>query len=206
MPTRPAPTPLALLVLPLLACNPEQLSSDEEAEYAYRGLDTLVSRALRLGLDGFNTASSANIDPQSEGGDVSGTLTVTGQVDQGASDNKGLRLALALVDYADLEDVDGDDDDDDEVAITYNTDAAAPPALDLQLRDMPDGTLSGTLTGLFLLDGDLEGEVTLNLSLEGTTEEDPGQTGYATRVEGTTTVTGTATNEGGGVYEVATTL
>lgn len=190
----------------LTACNPDKLSSDEEAEYAYRGLDTAVSRALKLGLKGFNEASSANIADQSEDGDVSGTLTVSGQVDQGNSDNKGLRLDLTLEDYADFEDVDGDDDDDDEIEIVYNTDASALPALDLSLRDMPTGTLTGTLVGTFLLDGDIEGDVTLDLSLEGPTEEDPDQPGYTRRVEGQTTVTGTATNEDDGIYEVNTTL
>ena len=54
-----------------------------------------------LGFAGFNAASSANIPPQMTTGDVAGTLTVTGQVDQGASSNKNMRLVEALVGYQD---------------------------------------------------------------------------------------------------------
>lgn len=189
------------LILPLLlaACGSGKISSDQEAEYATIGLNQAISRALKLGLDGFNAATSANIDAQTEAGDVSGTMTVTGQADQGSSDNKGLRLDVALDAYADLEDV--NEDDDDELLITYDTDDAALPSIDLQLKGMPDGTLSGTLVGAFFMSGDLEGEADLNLSLEGTTEEDPGQAGYAQRVEGATAVTGTATS-GDGRYDV----
>lgn len=188
-----------LFVFLLIGCGGGKISSDQEAEYAYLGLDGAVSRSLKLGLQGFNAASSANLDAQSESGDVSGTLTVTGQADQGSSDNKGLRLDLLMVDYADIEDL--NDDDDDELLITYDTDPEAMPAIDLQLKDMPDGTLSGTLVGTFFMSGDLEGPADLNLSLEGTTEEDPAQPGYTRRVEGATAVTGTASS-GDGVYEV----
>jgi len=51
---------------------------------------------MQLGFDGFNSASSANIATQTAAGAKSGTLTVTGQVDQGASANKGMRLQVAL--------------------------------------------------------------------------------------------------------------
>ncbi|MCK6505250.1 hypothetical protein L6R53_17930 [Myxococcota bacterium] len=68
---------------------------------AYLGPDGALIQGMELGFDGFHAASSANIDPQSADGDVSGTLTVTGQVDQGSSDNKGLRLELSLEEYID---------------------------------------------------------------------------------------------------------
>lgn len=173
----------------LLACK--QVDSPEEAALAYTGLDGAVSRALALGLQGFNAASSANIDAQEDAGDTSGTMTVTGQVDQGASDNKGLRLDVALADYSDTL---GDDDEPD---VVYDTDT--PAALDLQLRDIPDGTLTGTLNGDFAMDGVLQGVVSLALTLDGAIEDDGA--GGTQRVEGSTHVTGTATSDYGG-YEV----
>jgi hypothetical protein len=187
-----------MIVTLLLAGCAGKVSSDREAELAYLGLDTAVSRALTLGLQGFSQASSANIDAQTDDGDVSGTMTVTGQVDQGSSDNKGLRLDVALEEYADVTDL--DDDEDVEVVITYDTDPDDLPYADLQLRDMPDGTLSGTFAGVFLMSGDLEGPVELSLTIEGPTESD-GADGVQ-RVEGETEIVGTATNEAGGTYEI----
>lgn len=184
----------------LLACG-DEVSSDEEAEYAYVGLDQMVSKALDLGLLGYAQATSANIDPQESSGAVSGTLTVSGQVDQGNSDNKGLRLNLALDEYADLEDLDEDDDEkDDDIEVVYFTDSADLPLLDLKLRDVPDGTLEGTLTGVFAMEGDLEGPVNLSLSLAGPIEDDGA--GQPQRVAGQTQITGTVTNEDGGTFSV----
>ncbi len=193
----------ALLLLPslLIACGGRGVSSEREAELAYLGLDGALVKAMELGFDGYNAASSANIDPQSTDGDVSGTLTVTGQVDQGASDNKGLRLELSLVEYSDVVDLDQDDSDDDDLIVTYWTDAGEGlPAFNLQLKDIPDGTLSGTLVGSFDMRGDIEGPVSLNLTLDGLLEDD-GQ-GGTQRVQGSTTVTGTATGPSNGVYEI----
>lgn len=194
---------MTIRALPLLAllvgCGGE-VNSEDEAELAYIGLDGALSKSLALGFDGYNTASSANIDPQSTTGDVSGTLTVSGQVDQGSSDNKGMRLELLLEEYSDLVDLDLDGEDYD-LEVTYWTDGdAALPAIELQLKDIPDGTLSGAVTGAFEMQGDLEGEVTLNLAVEGLIADD-GQ-GGAQRVVGSTAVTGTATGPAGGVYEV----
>lgn len=190
---------LLLSAAPLfVACD--DLSSDEEAELAYLGLDIAVEKSLLLGFDGFNAASSANIDPQTDTGDISGTVTVTGQVDQGASDNKGMRLQIALTDYSDVVQF-ADEDDKKEVEIVYTTDAAALPALDLTLRNIPDGTLEGTLIGSFFMEGDLEDEVVLNLTFAGQIEADPADPAKVRRVAGTTTITGTAT-AGDGVFEV----
>jgi hypothetical protein len=183
--------------LSLAACGGGEVSSDEEAELAYVGLDQAVSRAMDLGLLAFSLASSANLDPQTGEGDVSGTMTVGGQADQGNSDNKGLRLEVTLVDYADLTDLDPDDDDDDPLEVTYDTET--PAAVDLQLKGIPDGTVSGTFVGTFLLVGDLEGDVTLNLALDGELEPD----GEGTkRAPASTSITGTATTDDGGEYEV----
>lgn len=195
---------LALASIVLAGCGAGDVSSDREAELAYLGLDGAVDRALRLGLDGFNEASSANIDAQSEPGDLAGTMTITGQADQGSSANKGLRLEMLLEGYTDLADI--DDDENAEVLITYDTDPAALPAIDLQLKDMPDGTLDGTLIGDFLMTTDLEGVATFDLTIAGTTEEDPANAGYVRRVDGATTVTGTVTNDAGGRYAVDVTL
>jgi hypothetical protein len=186
---------LGMAALP--ACD-DGVSSDEEAEVAYLGLDVAVERALLLGFDGFNSASSANIDPQSTNGDVGGTLTVTGQVDQGASDNKGMRLFMALTDYSDEIPNVGDNED---INVIYDTDPAALPALNLTLRNIPDGTLEGTLVGTFFMEGDLEGEVAISLTFAGEIEPDPLDATKVRRVEGSTTIVGTAT-AGDDVFEV----
>ncbi|HZI09117.1 MAG TPA: hypothetical protein VE153_01935, partial [Myxococcus sp.] len=60
---------------------------------------------------------SANIPAQSTAGTAAGTLTVTGQVDQGSSANKGMRLRVGMVGYSDGEEAVGDDEDP--VNITY---------------------------------------------------------------------------------------
>ena len=85
----------------LVACNGGNVSTEADAELAYLGLDSIIEKAMNLGFAGFNAASSANIDEQAGVGDVSGDILVNGQVDQGNSDNKGMRLTVALVEYAD---------------------------------------------------------------------------------------------------------
>jgi hypothetical protein len=191
---------LASLLL-LTACKGGAVNSDREAEAAALGLEGAIERALALGFDGFAAASSANIPEQTGSGDLSGTMVVSGQVDQGNSDNKGMRLDVALDDYADVETI--ETDEIDAIAVAYATAEASPATFDLSLRDIPDGTLTGSITGTFLLSGDLEGELSLTLSLDGVIVPDGAGT---VREEGTTTVTGTATNSGGGTYEVDTTL
>ena len=174
------------------------VASDEAAERAYLGLDGLVGKALTLGFDGFNMASSANIPPQSTTGDVSGTLDVSGQVDMGASDNKGLRLLLDVADYQDAV-------PDSDLVVTYDTEPGVPANLDLMLRGVPDATMTGTLVGRFLMVGDVEGRVDLDLAIAGTTEADPAGVDNVRRVTGTTRVTGTATSDYG-TYTVDVTL
>ena len=46
------------------------VSSDEQARRAYVGLDVAIDKAINLGFDGFNAASSANIPAQ-----ITGTCT-----------------------------------------------------------------------------------------------------------------------------------
>lgn len=187
------------LVVVIAGCG-GGVNSDREAELAYIGLDGSIERALDLGMLGFSQADSANIPGQQDVGDVSGTIEVTGQADQGSSDNKGLRLDVALAQYADVEDLDRDHDDDDDLFATYSTAEGAPLYADLKLRDIPEGTYEGTYSGDVLLDGDLAGVLTLSLTLTGGLTSDGGA--GVTRVAAGSTVRGTVTNEGGGVYEV----
>lgn len=170
--------------LMVAACGDGSVASDENARAAYLGLDAHVDKAITLGFAGFNAASSANIAPQMTTGTVTGTLTVTGQVDQGASANKGMRLIEALVTYSD----DG--------KLTYSTDAAAAPALDMQLKSIPTGTLSGTLVGAYIMTGaEISGSVTLSLAFAGTLQAASGMN--VERKPGTTHITGTATSRYG---------
>jgi hypothetical protein len=177
-----------LLLLLVAGCGPG-VKSEEEARRAYLGLDPSIDKGITLGFAGFNSASSANIAPQSTTGVVSGTMTVTGQVDQGSSNNKGMRLIEALVMYSD----DG--------KLSYATDMAAQPKLDLSLKKIPDGTLEGTLAGTFNMSGELEGQVTLALVLTATLQPNAADATKVERRPGTTHITGTATSPAG-VYNV----
>ena len=151
-----------------------------------------------------NAANSANIPPQMTAGVASGTLTISGQVDQGASTNKGMRLQVGMVDYSDGVLVVMDGDEEIEVDLTYATSAVVEeqPALDLQLRDIPNGTFTGTLAGTYQISGDISGDVTLALTMSGAIQDDG--TGDVIRVPGSTTISGTATS-GDGLYTVAIT-
>ncbi len=195
----PMPYVLLMALLACVACNDDDVDSDEEARRAYLGLDKSIEKSLNLGFIGFNMASSANIAPQMTTGDVMGTLTVSGQVDMGASDNKEMRLLLDLVDYQDTV------PPDTNLIAVYDTDPAAQPMLDMSLRGIPNATLTGTLAGTFTMTGDIEGDVTLNLAITGMTEADPMDASRIQRVVGSTTITGTATS-GYGTYDVDVTL
>jgi hypothetical protein len=194
-----------LLCLVLGACSDDSISSDEQARRAYLGLDKSIGKSITLGFDGFNAASSANIDPQMVAGDAmpGGMLTVTGQVDQGASANKGMRLFVGMVAYTD-----GPfaiDDKGHTISVTYDTSMTQTeqPALDMMLKNIPTGTLDGTLMGTYHLTGDLKADATLDLTFTGTLMSGPNNT--VIRAPGTTHVTGTATS-GDGVYMVDVTI
>ena len=181
------------------ACGDEGVSSEEDARAAYIGMDGVIAKALSLGMQGFNEATSANIPPQSGAGDVMGTIDITGQADMGASDNKGLRLDIALTEY--LDEIAAPNED---LMIVYDTDPEAElPFLQLSLRSIPDGTITGTLMGDFVMSGALEGVVTLDLSLSGAIQDDGA--GGVERVPGSITVTGTATSVAG-TYDVNVTI
>jgi hypothetical protein len=189
---------LAAALAVAVACG-GSVASDIQARQAYTGLDLAVQKGMNLGFAGFNAASSANISPQQADGGVSGTIKVTGQVDQGASANKGMRLNVELTDYSDGTVT---IPDQDPVEITYRTlaDAGAVlPKLDLQLRNIPSGTFSGTMVGAYEMIGDLTGTVELNLAMDGQIE--PNGDGGTRRKDGSTTITGTA-KSGAGTYNV----
>ena len=160
------------------------VQSEADARAAYLGLDPSIDKAIGLGFDGFNSATSANISPQTAKGALAGTMTVTGQVDQGASANKGMRLAVALAAYSDVADY------------IYDTVPAALPALTMQLKGIPTGTLSGTLTGSFTMSGKQKGSVVLNLTFTGQLEAGTGAV-KVQRKAGTTHITGTAVSPAG---------
>jgi hypothetical protein len=195
-----------------VGCSDDDIDSDEAARRAYLGLDKSIEKSIGLGFDGFNAASSANIDPQMAPGlgNPGGTLTVTGQVDQGASANKGMRLYVGMDGYTDGEFAINDDGDTIEVVYDTDVDPTKQPYLTMQLKGIPTGMLDGQLTsnsamtGVYLLSGDLVGELTLNLTISGTLMAGPNNT--VLRVPGSTTVTGTATNSDGGVYMISLTI
>ena len=205
-PTARLRCPLWLLVFALAAAacgDDEGISSDEEARRAYLGLDLSVAKSMDLGFAGFNAASSANIGEQMVNGDEKGTLTISGQVDQGTSDNKGMRLDVAMVDYSDGKVI--IDDQENQISIEYDTDPDGVdlPYCNLNLRNIPTGTFDGTLTGTYFMSGDLHGEAILNLTMSGTLQDNG--TGGTMRAPGTTHVTGTAAS-GDGTYDVDITL
>jgi hypothetical protein len=187
---------LVLTSLLLSACggshddsNQPAVKSTADAERAYVGLDASIDKAITLGFDGFNAATSANIAPQTATGDDKGTLTVSGQVDQGSSTNKTMHLTEALATYSD----DGQ--------LAYDTDAAALPLLEMKLSKVPTGTLDGTLNGSFKMDGALTGSVTLALTFTGELQANADDATMVERKPGTTHITGTATS-GGDTYAV----
>ena len=199
------PAILAITLALGAGCSDDDIDSDEEARRAYLGLDGSIEKSLNLGFAGFNSATSANIMPQMGTGDEAGTLTISGQVDQGASTNKEMRLHVGMVAYTDGVVVVEFEDETVEVELTYDTSTVETeqPYLQLSLRDIPTGTFSGTLTGVYQLTGDIEGDVTLDLMMSGMIMDAGG--GVVARVPGSTTVTGTATS-GDGLYTVNLTL
>ena len=195
----------------------DAVSSDEAARRAYLCLDGSVQKSIELGFAGFNAASSANIPPQTGMGKAGGTITVSGQVDQGSSANKGMRLDVGLVKYDDGSVEYNSNHDKVHVVFDTSTTVADQPYLAMQLKSIPasgstsTGTLDGTLTsgstmmGVYTLSGDLKGTLTLDLTITGIIGAGTGGS-MVTRVPGMTMVTGTATNSDGGVYNISITL
>lgn len=196
---------IPLFFLLVLAACGDGVTDARSARAAYLGLDAAVEKALNLGFKGFNEATSANIPPQATTGDVRGTMDVTGKVDQGASANKGMRLDVALTEYQDFAVILGPGGEEIDLAIVYDTDPDALPHLEAKFANYPNGTFTGSFSGKVRMSGDLRGDVTLDLSFSGETEEDPLDPTRVVRVEGTTRVTGTATSRYG-VFEIDLTI
>jgi hypothetical protein len=173
---------LAAIVL-ATGCG-DGVGSEEDAERAYLGLDRSIDKAMQLGFDGFNAATSANISPQTAAGDKSGTITISGMVDQGASSNKTMSLTDKLSNYSD----DGE--------ITYDTKSSLP-VIDLKLSMIPNGTVTGTFVGTFDMTGDLEGAVDLSLTIDGDLQPVASDPAKVERKPGSTRITGTASSDYG---------
>ncbi|APR87560.1 hypothetical protein A7982_12909 [Minicystis rosea] len=175
----------ALLALFAAAGCGGDLGSEEDAARVYQGLDASIDKAIQLGFDGFNAASSANIPEQTAMGTKKGTMTIGGKVDQGSSSNKTMSLTEVLVGYSD----DG--------LLVYDTPSGAPAALDMKLSKVPDGTLEGSLSGQYAVSGDLAGTVTLTVSFTSDLEPVPTDDTKVQRKPETTHITGTATSDYG---------
>src|SRR5947209_7395212 len=138
------PRLLLALSLVTVGCGNGSVHSDADAQKAYLGLDASIDKAINLGFAGFNAASSANIPTEMTTGALQGTLVVTGQVDQGSSPNKTMRLNTAYTMYADTG------------KVIYDTTATALPMLSMDLKNIPTGTLTGNFVGALTMTGDLK--------------------------------------------------
>ncbi len=195
---------LLLTCVFLVGCGgSDTVNSDEQARRAYLGLDASVGKSIQLGFDGFNAANSANIPTQMVAGTATGTLSIGGQVDQGSSSNKTMRLLVGMVMYSDGAIV--VDNNNTKINVTYDTstDTTMQPMLQLDLKGIPTGTLTGTLMGTYHLTGDIKGDVLLDLTITGHLADGGG--GKVIRAPGTTTITGTAM-QGNGLYMVNVTI
>jgi hypothetical protein len=182
--------------------------STDDARRAYLGLDESVDKAITLGFDGFNAATSANIPPQQTTGDATGTMKVDGHVDQGSSTNRVMNLNDTLTAYS------------DNGVTAYDTGSNGAAALSMTLKNVPTGTLTGSLNGSFTMsaaqytDGGgptdaggadagapLVGVVTLALTFTGDLQPNPSDPTKVERKPGTTHITGTA-SAGGFTFNV----
>src|ERR1044071_142051 len=134
---------VVVLVLLLGAACGNSINSTDSARIAYLGVDKVVSKSLALGFTGFNAAQNANIPDQSADRDDTGTRQGSGQVDQGASDNRTMTLSAALSTYSDGELDDPTTDGEEHFKITYDTADGKPLSISLHLTNVPNGTLDG---------------------------------------------------------------
>jgi hypothetical protein len=192
---------LAPLMIFAACGNNDSVNSNEQARRAYLGLDKSISKSLALGFMGYNAATNANIPTQTTTGDASGTLTITGHVDQGNPNQISMGLSVGMTMYSDGKIT--IDDKGNTISVTYATNSAAQPSLSLKLNASAGNTLTGSLNGDYQMSGDLQGTVTLNLQIDG---KFSGTAPNVMRVAGSTTVTGTAVNSSGGSYMVNVTL
>jgi hypothetical protein len=179
------PFVVTVAALALAGCGGDGVSSAADAEAAYKGLDSSIDQAIQLGFDGFNAASSANIPAQTGKGTSTGTMTISGKVDQGNSSNKTMSLTEALSMYSN----DG--------KLTYDTADSGLPTIDMKLSKIPTGTVDGTIAGAYTISGDLKGTVTLNLSFSGALQASASDATKVERKPGSTHITGTADSDYG---------
>lgn len=188
--SRRSPSALALALLgALVSCGDDddqgKVNSEEKARRAWQGLDGFVEQSIDLGFKGMAASTSgANIPAQTAAGPKGGMVTVTGKVDQGNSTNKNMDLFVGMKAYAVDE------------KLKYDTPAepALQPKITLSLKKLPNGDLTGSVTGAFSMSGELTGTVTLNLMLSAKLEPDGGG---IKRVPGSTMITGTAESPSG---------
>ncbi|MDP3277551.1 MAG: hypothetical protein Q8Q09_20360 [Deltaproteobacteria bacterium] len=169
------------------------VSNADSARRAYVGFDKGVSRAISLGFDGLTAASSANIPEQTAAGDVMGTMLVAGQVSQGSSTNREMRLTVQVTDYQDMV-VDMPDDAGAGTTLRHRYSTVmgqTPLPLTISLRPP---MFTGTLTGTVRMAGELAGDVTFNLVLAGQVESPMGMPTRFQRVPNGTRITGTVTS------------
>src|SRR2546429_1114911 len=108
------------------------INSDEQARRAYLGLDKSVSKCLALGFQGYNAATNANIPTEMATGDATGTMSVSGHVDQGNPSQVSMGLSIDMTIYSDGRFV--VDDKGNTITVTYATNSASPPSLSLKLN------------------------------------------------------------------------
>lgn len=166
------------------------VNNADDAKHAYLGIDPAIDKALNLGMQGFNAASSANIAPQTANGDIQGKLVVGGQVDQGASANKTMRLTTDFTSYEDVVALSAGDAN--LLHVIYDAVSGGTTTLEIKLMNLPNGTFTGTFIQTLHMSGDLQGDVTLNLTFTGDIRAT--STGGIERVPGSTVITGTATS------------
>lgn len=184
---------LCLLALGVVQCGGGAVSNEASARRAYFGLDKAVTRALTLAFDGFNAASSANISPQTGMADVMGTMLVDGQVSNGMSMNREMRLNVSLTNYQDMATDSVDGGMSTPIRLTYDKpeDAGTPLSLSLSLRPGTQPSLTGTFSGTVRMSGELTGSVTIFFGITGEVRAVAGMGMRYERVPGTTRIAGT---------------
>jgi hypothetical protein len=184
---------LAVMLCATLGCGDDgnKVSNSDNARRAYLGIDLSIDKAINLGMQGFNLASSANIAPQTGNGDTMGTLVVAGHVDQGASSNKTMNLTT---DYTNYEDAARAPNDGGVLKIVYNAASGGATDLSMKLANIPNGTFNGSFMQTLHMSGDLQGDVTLNVTFNGDLQPVASGSMQIQRKPGTTHITGTATS------------
>ena len=90
-----------------------------------------------------------------------------------------MNLVVAMSDYS------------DGASITYATSGAA---LSMNLKNIPTGTLTGSLTGDYAMNGDLEGTLHLAVTFDGALQPAASNPSGVERKPGSTHITGSATS------------